>query len=90
LIKYVIKIKSKVGVMKQDDNKRVNKVTGNAGRELPAPASAEGAMNEGKGQGLVVVGGGLAREAGRRALTALEFQELAAVAHEAEWFGEHR
>jgi hypothetical protein len=43
------------------------------------------ATNEGKGQG-VVVARGLARGAGRRTLTALEFQGLAAVPHEAEWF----
>jgi hypothetical protein len=36
------------------------------------------ATNEGKGQGVTV--GGLVRGAGRRALTALEFQGLAAVA----------
>jgi site-specific recombinase XerD len=44
------------------------------------------ATNEGKGQAVAVVSGGLARGAGRRALTALEFQGLAAVPHEAEWF----
>ena len=44
------------------------------------------ATNEGKGQELVVVGGGLAQLPGRRALTALEFQGLAAVPAEAEWF----
>ena len=44
------------------------------------------ATNEGKGQELVVAGGGLARGGGRRALTAAEFQGLAAVPHEAEWF----
>jgi hypothetical protein len=42
--------------------------------------------NEGKGQGVTVVSGGLAPGAGRRALTALEFQGLAAVPAEAEWF----
>jgi site-specific recombinase XerD len=44
------------------------------------------ATYEGKGQGVRVVSGGLARGAGRRALTALEFQGLAAVPAEAEWF----
>jgi integrase len=37
------------------------------------------ATYKGKGQGVRVVSGGLARGAGRRALTALEFQGLAAV-----------
>lgn len=53
--------------MKRDDNKRVKKVTGGAGRELPAapnlPSGPEEAMKEGKGQAVVVAGGGLARGA---------------------------
>jgi hypothetical protein len=42
-------------------------------------------MNDGKGQ-LVTLTGGLTREAGRRVLTAAEFQGLSAVPLEAEWF----
>jgi integrase len=71
--------------------KRVKKTTGGAGGQLAVAAGggelvAVEATNEGKGQGVTVVSGGLARGAGRRALTALEFQGLAAVPHEAEWF----
>jgi site-specific recombinase XerD len=70
--------------------KRVKKMTGSAGGQ-PPPAGGGGrgleeARNEGKGQRVTVVSGGLARGAGRRTLTALEFQGLAAVPHEAEWF----
>jgi hypothetical protein len=59
------------------------KGAGGAGRELPAAGDGKGAAAEtttdGKGQELVAVSGGLARGDGRRALTALEFQGLAAV-----------
>jgi hypothetical protein len=76
--------------MKSGDNKRVKKGTGGAGGQLPAAMAgrkrgAEEAMDGGKGQA-VTVGGGVAPGAGRRALTALEFQGLAVVPHEAEWF----
>jgi hypothetical protein len=73
------------------NKKRVKKTIGRAGGQPPAAADGmDGAMDEGKGQGVLVVGGGVAREAGRRALTALEFQGLAAVPHEAEWFANIR
>jgi integrase len=72
--------------MKSGDNKRVKKGMGGVGSQLPVAAGANGVMSEGKGQELVVAGGGLARGAGRRVLTALEFQGLAAVPLEAEWF----
>jgi integrase len=67
------------------------KTMGGAGGQLPAASGVEkrGAVEtttDGKGQQLVVAGRGLAREGSRRALTALEFQGLAAVLHEAEWF----
>jgi hypothetical protein len=73
------------------DKKRVKKTTGGAGGQPPPAAGGEElvaveATNKEKGQELVVVGGGLAQGAGRRTLTALEFQGLAAVPHEAEWF----
>jgi hypothetical protein len=48
LIKYVIKIKRKAGVVKRDDSKRVKKVRGRAGRELPAPAGANRVTKEGR------------------------------------------
>jgi hypothetical protein len=70
--------------------KRGKKRAGGAGGQPPAVVGrkrgAEEATDEGKGQELVVAGRGLAQGAGRRALTALEFQGLAAVPHEAEWF----
>ena len=71
--------------------KRGKKATGGAGGQPPAGSDgekrgAEEATTEGKGQELVVAGRGLARGDGRRALTALEFQGLAAVPAEAEWF----
>jgi hypothetical protein len=68
----------------------MTKVTGGAGS--PPAASdvekhgAEEAMNEGKGQLVVVAGGGLARGGDRRVLTAAEFQGLADVPLEAKWF----
>jgi hypothetical protein len=68
------------------DKKRVKKTTGGAGGQPPpAAGGTDGAMNEGKGQ-LVTLTGGLTREAGRRALTASEFQGLFSVPAEAEWF----
>jgi site-specific recombinase XerD len=76
--------------VERGDNKRVKKGAGSAGRELPAAGDGKGAAaettNEGQGQVVTVPSGGLARGAERRHLTALEFQGLAAVPHEAEWF----
>ena len=56
------------------DQKRVKKTMGGAGGQLPA------------GELAVLPSGGLAPVAGRRALTAAEFQGLSAVPPEAEWF----
>ena len=72
-------------------DKKRGKTTGGAEGQPPAgrdgeKRGAEGATDEGKGQGVTVVSGGVARGAERRALTALEFQGLTAVPHEAEWF----
>ncbi len=63
---------------------------GGTGRTSPASDVEEhGAgetINDGKGQELVVAGGGLARGGDWRVLTAAEFQGLAAVPAEVEWF----
>jgi hypothetical protein len=86
LIKYVIK--SKIEGMNRT-KKGGKKGAGGAGGQPPAGGGkrgVEGATNDEKGQELVVAGSGLARGDGRRALTALEFQGLAAVPAEAEWF----
>jgi site-specific recombinase XerD len=50
------------------------------------PGGPEKAVDERKGQGGRMVAGGGAQGPGRRALTALEFQGLSLVPHEAEWF----
>jgi site-specific recombinase XerD len=74
---------------KRGRRKRGKKEMGGAGGQLPADGGklvAVEATYEGKGQGVTVVSGRLARGDGRRVLTALEFQGLAAVPHEAEWF----
>jgi hypothetical protein len=63
--------------------KRGKKTIGGVGGQPPAAGDwergAEEAMDEGKGQELVMAGGELARGDGRRVLTALEFQGWAAV-----------
>jgi hypothetical protein len=64
----------------------VKEGTGGAGGQPPPASGVEEAMDGGKGQLVMVVGGGVAQGDGRRALTALEFQGLAAVPPEAEWF----
>jgi hypothetical protein len=60
--------------------KRGKKTTGGAGGQLPAVMASSVPPAGGKGQGLVVAGRGELAGGDRRALTALEFQGLAAVA----------